>query len=92
MPLRPYDIASANGLIFTHYNRELPGLFEPGKECVAFSNESQMLDQLDRILSHPADYNRVVEAGHRRMVHEHTWENRMRIVMQSVSERFGIAV
>jgi spore maturation protein CgeB len=90
--LRPYEIAASNGLIFTHYNRELPDLFEPGKECVAFRNESEMLDQLDRILTHPADYNRVVGAGRRRVIQEHNWENRMRAVMQAVGQRFGVAV
>lgn len=92
MPLRPYEIAASNGLIFTHYNRELPNLFEPGKECVAFKNEAEMLDQLDRILTHPADYNRVVGAGRRRVIQEHNWENRMRTVMQAVGEKFGVAV
>jgi hypothetical protein len=92
MPLRPYEIASSNGLIFTHFNRELPDLYEPGKECVAFRNESEMLEQLDKILTHPADYNRVIGAGRRRTVEQHTWENRMRKVMQTVGERFGIAV
>jgi hypothetical protein len=91
MPLRPYDIASANGLIFTHYNRELPDLFEPGKECIAFKNESEMNEQLDRVLGAPQEYDRVVEAGHRRMVAEHTWEHRMARVMGEVGERFGVA-
>jgi glycosyl transferase family 1 len=89
MPLRPYEIAASNGLIFTHYNRELPNLFEPGKECVAFRNESEMFEQLDRIFSHPADYNRVVGAGRRRVINEHNWENRMKRVMRAVEERFG---
>jgi spore maturation protein CgeB len=92
MPLRPYEIAASNGLIFTHYNRELPSLFEPGKECVAFGNESEMFEQLDRVLSHPADYNRVVGAGRRRVMQEHNWENRMKRVMQAVGERFNIAI
>jgi hypothetical protein len=90
MPLRPYEIASSNGLLFTHYNRELPGLFEPDKECVAFRNESEMLEKLDRILTSPADYNRVVEAGRRRAIAEHSWEKRMERVMQEVSDRFGV--
>jgi hypothetical protein len=51
-----------------------------------------MLEQLDRILTHPADYNRVVGAGRRRVIQEHNWENRMRLVMQAVQERFAVAV
>jgi hypothetical protein len=90
MPLRPYEIASSNGLLFTHYNRELPDLFEPDKECVAFRNESEMLEKLDRILASPSEYDRVVQAGRRRAFGSHTWENRMERVMREVTERFGV--
>jgi spore maturation protein CgeB len=90
MPLRPYEIASSNGLIFTHYNRELPELFEPDKECVAFRNESEMMERLDRILANPAEYNAVVQAGRRRAFQKHTWEDRMSRVMREVSDRFGV--
>jgi spore maturation protein CgeB len=90
MPLRPYEIASSNGLIFTHYNRELPNLFEPDKECVAFRNETDMMEELDRILTQPAEYNHVVQAGRRRAFQAHTWENRMAKVMREVSDRFGV--
>ncbi|CAN5519072.1 hypothetical protein BH10PLA1_BH10PLA1_18840 [soil metagenome] len=90
MPLRPYEIASSGGLIFTQYQRELPNLYEPGKECVAFKNTDEMLDQLDRILTHPADYNAVVQAGLSRTIAEHTWKHRMKRVIDLATERLGI--
>src|SRR6188768_1795572 len=49
MPLRPYEICSSGGLLFTQYNSELPNLFEPGKECVAFRNPDEMLAAWERI-------------------------------------------
>jgi spore maturation protein CgeB len=91
MPLRPYDIASANGLIFTHYNRELPDLFEPGKECIAFSSTGEMHEQLNRVLAAPSEFDPIVAAGHRRMKEHHTWEHRMRIVLKEAGERFAMA-
>ncbi len=90
MPLRPYEIASSNGLVFTHYNRELPQLFEPDKECVAFRNEEEMLQKLDRILASPREYDRVVQAGRRRAFQNHSWEKRMERIMQEVANRFGV--
>jgi len=91
MPLRPYEIACSGGLIFTQYQRELPNLYEPGKECVAFRNTDEMLDQLDRILTHPADFNAVVRAGMARTMAQHTWEHRMKRVVDLATERLGIA-
>src|SRR6185437_13120676 len=90
MPLRPYEIAASNGLLFTQYNRELPALFEPGRECVAFRDTSQMLDALDRILASPAEFDAVVDAGRRRVIAEHTWEKRLEKVLAIAKERFGV--
>ncbi len=90
MPLRPYEIAASNGLLFTQYNRELPRLFEPGRECVAFRDVDGMLDSVDRIQKAPAEFDSVVEAGHRRATTEHTWEKRMERVLNVAKERFEL--
>jgi spore maturation protein CgeB len=90
MPLRPYEIACSHGLLFTQYNRELPSLFEPERECVAFRNVEQMIEGLDRILSHPADFDRVAAAGYRRASTEHTWEDRMKKVLQAAKQQFDL--
>ena len=90
MPLRPYEIAASNGLILTQYNRELPDLFEPGKECVAFRDAGQMVEALDRILAAPAEFDRVVDAGRRRVAAEHTWERRIERVLAHAKEKFDL--
>lgn len=90
LPLRPYEIASSNGLIFSQYNRELPSLFEPDTECIAFRNVEGMRESLDRILANPAAYNQLVEAGRKRAIAHHTWEHRLRRVMDAAKERFGL--
>jgi hypothetical protein len=90
MPLRPYEIAASNGLLFTQYNRELPALFEPGRECVAFRNSGEMIEGLERILSVPHEFDGVVDAGRRRVVGEHTWEKRLERVLGVAKERFGL--
>ena len=90
MPLRPYEIAAAHGLLFTQYNRELPSLFEPGKECVAFRDESAMRAGLEKILAAPGEFDRVVEAGRRRVVAEHTWEKRLEAILNHAKDRFAL--
>ena len=63
LSLRPYEIACSHGLVFTRYNRELPGLFEPGKECVAFTTPEEMTASLERIVQTPDESDAMVEAG-----------------------------
>jgi spore maturation protein CgeB len=90
MPLRPYEIAASRGLIFTQYNRELPDLFEPGKECVAFRSAPEMLDKLARLMSAPAEFDAVVEAGRKRVLAEHTWERRLETICNQAKARFDL--
>lgn len=87
MPLRPYEIAASHGLIVTQFNRELPDLFEPGKECIAFGNVSQMLMSIDHILTYPRDFNHIIEAARKRVIAHHTWEHRMARVIELVEQR-----
>ena len=91
MPLRPYEIAASHGLIVTQYTRELPDLFEPGKECVAFGNVGQMLIAVDHILSYPRDFNHMVHAARKRVVAQHSWEHRMGRVLSLVDEALAPA-
>ncbi|MGN6367716.1 MAG: glycosyltransferase family protein [Phycisphaerae bacterium] len=89
MPLRPFDIAASSGLLLTHYNRELPALFEPNKECLAFRTQSEMLDQLDRLLSHPADFNPLPLAAHRRLLSHHTWSHRLHSLLTAAQNKLN---
>ena len=90
MPMRLFDIACCGGLVFTQYNRELPQLLEPGRECLAFRSNDQMLDQLDRVLTHPQEHEAIVAAGRRRVCAEHTWEHRMVRVLDAIEQRFDL--
>ncbi len=87
---RPYEIACSNGLVFTRYNRELPGLLEPGKECITFKTLEEMTASLDRIVQSPQEHDSIIEAGRTRVIAEHTWEHRLRRVLQLAQERFGL--
>ncbi len=90
MPLRPFDIAASSGLLVTHYQRELPGLFDVGKECLAFRNADEMIAAIDRVLAAPQEFEAMVAAGRQRVLTEHTWMHRMEYVLQAARERFAI--
>jgi hypothetical protein len=90
MPLRPYEIACSGGLLFTQYNRELPNLFEPGTQCVAFRNQDEMLAAWERITASPGEFDAVVENGRRRAISDHTWEKRMARILDLAKERFDL--
>jgi hypothetical protein len=82
LPLRPYDIGASGGLIVTHDQRELPRHFEPGKECLVFRTESEMIELIDKVRAAPAEFNGVAQGGRRRVLAEHTWGHRVRELMK----------
>jgi hypothetical protein len=87
LPLRPYDIGASGGLIVTHDQRELAALFEPGKECLAFRSEGEMLALLEKVRQSPAEFNALARAGRQRVLAEHTWGHRIARLMGMVDER-----
>ncbi|HEY4329571.1 MAG TPA: glycosyltransferase [Phycisphaerae bacterium] len=87
MPLRPYDIGVSGGLIVTHDQRELPALFEPGKECLAFRAKEEMWEIMDRVQKAPAEFNKVALAGRKRVLAEHTWDHRIETLMKQLEAR-----
>jgi hypothetical protein len=88
LPLRPYDIAASGGLIVSHYRRELPALFEPGTECLAFRDAGEMLEQIDRVHRAPRDFNAIAKAGRKRLLAHHTWAHRLRQLLAEVESRW----
>jgi hypothetical protein len=90
LPGRAFAIPAAGGLLLCQYARELPGLFEPGRECVAFRTPDEMLAAVERIEASPAEFDAVAEAGRRRALAEHTWDHRMSAVLQLAKDRFDL--
>ena len=91
LPTRAYEIPAAGGLLLCQHTRELPALFEPGRECVSFRTPDELLEMVDRIEANPAEFDPVVQAGRSRVLTEHTWEHRMSTVLQLAKERFALA-
>jgi hypothetical protein len=91
MPLRPFEICCSGGLLFTQYNRELPEMFDIGRECVAFGSDDEMLAQIDRVLTAPGEFEAVVKAGRSRVLRDHTWDRRVEMIVKAARERLGVA-
>jgi hypothetical protein len=90
VPRRAYEIAASGGLLLSQHTRELPAMFEPGRECVAFRSTEEMIGALDRVTRSPAEFESVIDAGRRRAAAEHTWEKRLTKLLQLAKERFDL--
>jgi len=74
---RCYDVPAAGGLLLTDEREALAQQFDPAKEIVTYSSCDEMLNKWDFYRHHPAERQRLIEAGQKRILHEHTYKHRM---------------
>jgi spore maturation protein CgeB len=75
--LRDFEIPMANSMLFTQFNYELEHFYEDGKEVVSFYNDEDMIDKLQYYQKNPSISEAIANAGYKRAVLEHTWNNRL---------------
>jgi spore maturation protein CgeB len=98
MHQRVFECISSGGFILV---RSLPSDNQPGglgefmeigKELITFSVRADFLERVTLYLNNEQERQKVIEAGRRRVLNEHTYECRMRKVLQDIRERLNACV
>ena len=66
----------SGGFLLTEAVPHLEEYFVPGREVGVFSDADDLVEQVGRWLSRPEERQAVAEAGHRRALAEHTYDQR----------------
>ena len=74
---RVFDVPACGGFVLTDRREQLDGLFEPGREVVAYDAPEDIAELAARHLRDTAQRTRIVEAARRRILAEHTYEHRL---------------
>ncbi|PWT81518.1 MAG: hypothetical protein C5B58_09720 [Acidobacteria bacterium] len=74
--LRDFEIPMSGGFYLTEYQDELGEFFDLDKEIVCYRNKEELLEKIRFYLRRPDLRNQIREAGRRRCMNEHTWEER----------------
>ena len=72
--LRTFEIPAAGCLQAVDHT--LPGLFEPGKECILFKNKEDLRTQVSAVLKDDARRQHIADAGMKRTYSDHTYKQR----------------
>ncbi len=75
--MRHFEITAAGGFMLCYDQPELSDHFEVGKECVAFADESDLLEKIQYYLAHPAKREEIALAGQRRTLSQHLYSHRL---------------
>ncbi|EGB15960.1 LmbE family protein [Pseudodesulfovibrio mercurii] len=86
---RVFDVPCCNGFLLTDRRHGIEDLFEPGSEIVCYATPDEIPTLAERYMKDPAARERVASAARRRVLAEHTYDHRMRSLMETMRATFA---
>jgi len=86
---RAFELAASGVCQVTDLKEELPALFTPGEELVAYRDLDDLERQLDYYLAHPDEARAIGANAHTRALKEHTLRHRIEAMLAVMADRFG---
>lgn len=80
--MRLYEATGCGALLVTDHKDNLPELFAPGVEVVAYRSPEEAVEQIHYYINHPDEAARIARAGQARTVREHSYRCRMEELME----------
>ena len=81
---RCFEAAGAGAFQMVDWRPGLGQLFEDGKELITFRSIADLKQQIDYWLPREADRRAIAEAGMRRAHQEHTYEHRLKLLLDTL--------
>ncbi len=78
----------SGALYCTGYTEELAEFYEPDREVLIYRNQHELLDKVRYYLAHPAEAEKVRQAGYLRALRDHTYHRRF----QQLFKELGLPV
>lgn len=74
--MRLFEVTGAGSLLLSDWRPNLPKLFEPDFEMVAYRSVEECLDKIGWLLDHEGERVRIAAAGKARCLRDHTFDRR----------------
>lgn len=86
---RVFDVPACGAFLLTDDQDALGELFDMGKEVVTYKNREDIPELLKFYLSNPQERKRIAEQGRERVVREHTYIHRIKVLIDSMKKRYS---
>ena len=86
--IRLYEATAMGAMLITDWKENLPEMFEPGKEVVAYRSPEECAELIQYYQGHDAERKAIAHAGQQRTLQEHTYARRMRELTEIVSRYY----
>ncbi|WP_418791010.1 glycosyltransferase family protein [Phosphitispora sp. TUW77] len=87
LPMRVFDVLASGGFLLTNHKNDLDRLFKPGREMVEFYDDKEMMEAIEYYLEHEGERQEIAARGYVAVKERHTFEHRMREVLEIVENR-----
>jgi spore maturation protein CgeB len=75
--MRLFEATGVGALLMTESRKNLPELFTPGAEVVAYEGDADLVEKLRHYGQNEAERQRIAAAGQARTLVQHTYRQRM---------------
>ena len=79
-----FEATGVGSLLVIDHAKDLPILFEPGKELVAYRTPNECAELIQYYLEHDKEREAIAKAGQQRTLKEHTFYHRMQELLEIV--------
>jgi spore maturation protein CgeB len=86
---RAFELAASGVCQATDLKEDLPGLFTPGEDIVAYRDLDDLKRQLGHYLAHPDEARAIGANAQARALKDHTLRHRIDTMLGMIDERFG---
>lgn len=83
---RVFEVPGAGGMLVTEVAAGLERYFSVGTEVIAFRTPGELCEQVQYLLSHPLDRDRIAQRGYERARADHTYTRRFAQLLERVKE------
>lgn len=87
---RVFDVPAAGAFVLTDWRDQMDELFEPDTEIVCYHHPDEIPDLVRFYLAHPDARQRIATAGRQRVLACHTWDQRLRTLLDTMKSVYGI--
>ena len=83
--LKTFEIPASGGFELCDNQRDLPDLFEIGKEIAVYASNDDMIEKIRYYLDHEGERETIARAGRARVLRDHTLDKRIETILATIA-------
>jgi glycosyltransferase involved in cell wall biosynthesis len=88
--IRQFEVTGVGTCLLTDFKPDLPEIFIPDQEIVAYNTPEEAVEKARWLLEHPEERERIAQAGQQRTLRDHTFDKRAEELQALIKEKLDM--